>query len=327
MTGTAFSPPTTVSSGRPAHRGITMNAGTHLAAHVPAEPTANRRRKEPAALTTYPSPSWRPRWPASSASTRNSDVTRVATGDAFLARLGRLASSDPDRIALRARAIDWYLPMAAHLARRFRGRGEPLTDLTQIAAIGLIKAIDHYDPHRGLPFASYAIPTILGEVKRHFRDNARTIHVPRGLQELRPQLVRAIEDLTHALHRAPTTAELAARLGISQREVVDTRRSASAYRPLSLDRPVHDGDDPTLIDAIGVTDPAIAAVDTSEMLRVRLAKLPEREQRIINLRYFSGLTQIQIAAEIGVSQMHISRLLARSLAQLRTDIRADPDGR
>jgi RNA polymerase sigma-B factor len=304
-----------------------MNAGTHLAAHVPAEPTANRRRKEPAALTAYPLASWRPRPAAGSASGRNFDVIREATGDALLAGLGRLASSDPDRIALRARAIDWYLPMAVHLARRFRGRGEPLTDLTQIAAIGLINAIDRYDADRGLPFASYAIPTILGEIKRHFRDNARTIHVPRGLQELRPQLVTATEDLTHTLHRAPTTAELATRLGINQRQVADTRRSANAYRPLSLDRPVHDGDDPTLIDAIGVTDPAIAAIDTREMLRVRLAELPQREQRIINLRYFSDLTQTQIAAEIGVSQMHISRLLARSLAQLRTEILADPDGR
>jgi RNA polymerase sigma-B factor len=217
--------------------------------------------------------------------------------------------------------------MALHLARRFRGRGEPLTDLTQIAAIGLIKAIDRYDPHRGLPFASYAIPTILGEIKRHFRDHARTIRIPRRLQELRPRLVTVTEDLTHTLHRAPTTAELATHLGISQHEILDTLRSANAYRPRSLDRPTRDREDLTLIDAIGFTDPAIGAIDTTEMLRTRLAELPERERRIINLRYIGELTQTQIAAEIGVSQMHISRLLTRSLIQLRTAILADPDGR
>jgi RNA polymerase sigma-B factor len=320
-------PPDHCSSGRPAQRGVTMIADTDLAAPTPTKPTANKRHKEPTALTECPPASWRPRRPASSAPRKYSDATQQALGDTLLTTLGRLATSDPDRVTLRAKAIDWYLPMATHLARRFRGRGEPLTDLTQTAAIGLIKAIDRYDPHRGVPFASYAIPTILGEIKRHFRDNAQTIHVPRALQELRPQLVAATDDLTHTLHRAPTTAELATRLAISQREVTDTRRSANAYHPLSLDQPIHTGQDPTLIDAIGVTDPAIAAADTNEMLRVRLAKLPHREQRIINLRYFSDLTQNQIAAEIGVSQMHISRLLARSLAQLRTDIRADPDAR
>jgi RNA polymerase sigma-B factor len=148
--------------------------------------------------------------------------------------------------------------MALHLARRFHGRGEQLTDLTQIAAIGLIKAIDRYDPHRGLPFASYAIPTILGEVKRHFRDHARTIHTPRRLQELRPQLVTATEDLTQTLRRAPTTAELATQMGISQHEVLDTLRSANAYRPMSLDRPARDREELSLIDAIGCTDPRSA---------------------------------------------------------------------
>jgi RNA polymerase sigma-B factor len=297
-----------------------MNAATHLVTHAP--PTT-KTREQAAVSTAYPPTTWRPR----PAPAPNADAAGPTTGDALLTALGRLASNDPDRVVLRSKAIDWYLPMAAHLAHRFRGRGEPLNDLTQIAAIGLIKAIDRYDAHRGLPFASYAIPTILGEVKRHFRDSARTIRVPRRLQELRPQLVMATEDLTQTLRRAPTTAELATQMGISQHEVLDTLHSANAYRPMSLDRPVHNGEDLTLINAIGYTDPAISAIDTSEMLRVHLAELPERERRIINLRYTSELTQTQIAAKIGVSQMHISRLLTRSLAQLRTGMLADPDGR
>jgi RNA polymerase sigma-B factor len=245
----------------------------------------------------------------------------------LLARLGKLPVGDVRRVAIRARVIESYLPMTVYLARRYGGRGEPLADLTQVAAIGLIKALDRFDPKRGVPFASYAIPTIVGELKRHFRDTTWKIRVPRPLQELSLQLITVTEELAHALRRSPTTTELAAQLGVNRADVLAAQRCAHAYRPLSLDQPASNNEDLTLTDSLGGCDPAIEAVDTRETLRVRLAQLPERERRIIVLRYFGELTQAQIAADIGVSQMQISRLLARSLAQLQQGMLADANAR
>lgn len=217
----------------------------------------------------------------------------------------------------------WYLPMATHLARRFSDRGEPLADLTQTAIIGLIKAVDRYDSHRGVPFTGYAIPVILGEIKRHFRDTTWTVRPPRRLQEIKLRLSAATEKLTHTLHRTPTTGELAVLLGVGHEDVLAARRCASAYRPLSFERPVSGSEDLHLIDSLGGPDPEIEAVDRREILRRPLAGLPERERRIITLRYVAQMTQAEIAAHIGVSQMHVSRLLARSLTQLRAAILAD----
>jgi RNA polymerase sigma-B factor len=239
--------------------------------------------------------------------------------------LGELAPGDARRVALRASAIQWYLPMTVYLARRYAGRGEPEADLMQVAAIGLIKAVDRFDPHRGAAFASYAIPTIVGELKRHFRDTTWKIRVPRPLQELTLQLNTVTEDLAHVLHRPPTTTELAARLGVSAAYVLAARRCANAYRPMSLEQPSPTTEDLSLADSLGELDPAIEAVDTRETLRLRLAELPEREQRIISLRYFREMTQAQIAADIGVSQMQISRLLTRSLARLHDGLLAETD--
>jgi RNA polymerase sigma-B factor len=174
---------------------------------------------------------WRPR-PRTAMRLSTSDVHLPDTGqahpDALLARLRGMAPGDPRRAAVRARVIEWYLPMSVYLARRFGGRGEPLADLTQVAAIGLIKAVDRYDATRGVPFAGYAIPTIAGEIKRYFRDAGWTVRVPRRLQELGPQLATAVEELAQVLHRSPTTAELAARLDVSRGDVLEARRSASA---------------------------------------------------------------------------------------------------
>jgi RNA polymerase sigma-B factor len=243
--------------------------------------------------------------------------------DSLLVRLGELAPGDSGRIAVRSRAIEWYLPMAVYLARRFAGRGEPVADLTQVAVIGLIKAVDRFDTQQGVPFASYAIPTIVGELKRHFRDTAWNVRVPRRLQELKLNLATVTEDLAQVLQRSPTTAEVAARLGVTPREVLQARGIATAYRPVSVEQPTPGSDDLYLIDLLPVIDLGIEAVDNREMLRAMLAELPAREQQVIRMRFYADMTQSQIATEIGVSQMHISRLLTRSLARLHAGILAD----
>jgi RNA polymerase sigma-B factor len=267
--------------------------------------------------------------PTSSPNTSTSDSPApepsLAHADALLILLRALAPGDARRVAVRAQAIEWYLPMAVHLARRYRGRGEPLADLTQVAVIGLIKSVDRYNAARGVPFTGFAIPTILGELRRHFRDSAWNVRVPRRLQELQPQLAIVIEELAQVLHRMPTTAELAARLGVSQADVRAARRCATAYRPLSLERPVPGGENLRLSDSLGGPDPRIEAVDSNEVLRRRLAELPERERRIIALRFDAGMTQTEIAAQMGVSQMHISRLLARTLTRLRDEMHIDAE--
>ncbi len=245
--------------------------------------------------------------------------------DALLARLGEFAPGDDQRVALRALAIECSLPMAAYLARRFAGRGQPLADLSQVAAIGLIKAVDGFDATRGRPFANYAIPTILGELKRYFRDTGWGVRIPQRLQELGPRVGTATEALMHALHRSPTTAELATRLDVDPADIREAERSANAYRPLSLDhRPAGEGHR-HLIDALGALDPGIDAVDQREALAGRLAELPEPQRRVIALRYGSDLTQNQIAAHLGVSQMQVSRMLAKSLSRLHAALLADAD--
>ncbi len=236
--------------------------------------------------------------------------------DALLLRLAELPSGDRNRAAVRSRVVEWYLPMAAYLAGRFAGRGEPLADLTQVAVIGLIKSVDRFDTTHGAPFASYAIPTIVGELKRHFRDTTWSVRVPRRLQELKLQLAKATDDLAQLLRRSPSTAELAARLGVTPQEVLLARAAATAYRPVSIHQHVPGHDDRYLIDLLPVTDHDIEAVDNRETLRVLLAELSSRERLVIHMRFYNDMTQAQIAAQIGVSQMHISRLLARSLTRL-----------
>jgi RNA polymerase sigma-B factor len=236
--------------------------------------------------------------------------------DRLLAELAGLALDHPGRVRLRARVIEWYLPMTVYLARRFGGRGESLDDLTQVAAVGLIKAVDRFDPARGVDFASFAVPTIVGEIRRHFRDTTWAVRVPRRLQELKLQMPAVTEDLLHALHRAPTTAELAERLGISTRDMVSAQLSTNAYRPFSIDRGPSGRPDPRSEDWLGGPDPELDAVDNRTTLRGLLAGLPVREQRILAMRFAQDMTQTQIAAAIGISQMHVSRLLVKSLAQL-----------
>jgi RNA polymerase sigma-B factor len=237
-----------------------------------------------------------------------------------------MAAGEAGRAALRAQAIEHYLPMATRLARRFTGRGEPLADLIQVAAIGLVKAVDRFDATRGVAFTSFATPTIAGEIKRYFRDEVWHVRLPRAMQEFGPQLTRVTEELTHLRNRSPTTAELAARLGASQDDIVAARRYASAYRPLSLQQPGSTGSDELrMVDGLSGPDHAIETAERRAVLRRGLAKLPERQRRVIALRYFADLTQTEIAAELGVSQMQISRLLAQALSGMYDAISADAD--
>jgi RNA polymerase sigma-B factor len=238
--------------------------------------------------------------------------------------LAAAQSGDPEYAIARDGLVQLHMPLVEHLARRFRNRGEPYDDLVQVATIGLIKAIDRFDSDRGVEFSTYATPTILGEIKRYFRDKGWAIRVPRRLQELRLSLTAATAELTQELGRAPTVAELSERLGLPPDLVIEGLEPANAYNTLSLDAPdQNDADSTTVLDALGADDEALESVEYRESLKPLLARLETREKRILTLRFFRGMTQSQIAEEIGISQMHVSRLLARTLTELRTGLLKD----
>ncbi len=243
------------------------------------------------------------------------DHEREQVRDQF-ARLAALPDSDPARPKLRDRLVEMHLPLVEYLARRFAGRGEPLDDLIQVGTIGLIKAVDRFDTERGVEFSTYATPTVVGEIKRHFRDKGWTVRVPRRLQELRASLSSATAQLTQDLGRSPTVHELASHLGVSEEDVLEGLESANAYAAVSLEA-TDDTDGQSVLDTLGETDDALEGVEYRESLKPLLDSLPERERRILVLRFFGNMTQSQIAAELGISQMHVSRLLARTLSQLR----------
>jgi RNA polymerase sigma-B factor len=245
---------------------------------------------------------------------------RLTTDSAtdLLATMAALPRNHPSRARLRDDVIEAWLPLAQHLANRFAGRGEPMEDLVQTAAVGLIKAVDKFDPERGVEFAAYAIPTIIGEIKRHFRDRTWDIRVPRRLQELRLSLSEATSTLMQRLGRSPTVADLAAHLEVSEEEVLEGLEGARAYNAVSLSTPTTDGDRATeLGDLLGAEDGEFELAELRVALGPALAALDPREQRILTLRFYGNMTQSQIAEQIGVSQMHVSRLLARALAKLR----------
>ncbi|MCF4140287.1 SigB/SigF/SigG family RNA polymerase sigma factor [Streptomyces sp. Tue 6430] len=228
-----------------------------------------------------------------------------------------LKEGSPEYAELRNQLVRMHLPLVEHLARRFRNRGEPLDDLTQVATIGLIKSVDRFDPDRGVEFSTYATPTVVGEIKRHFRDKGWAVRVPRRLQELRLSLTTATAELSQLHGRSPTVHELAEKLAISEEEVLEGLESANAYSTLSLDVPDTDDESPAVADTLGAEDEALEGVEYRESLKPLLEDLPPREKRILLLRFFGNMTQSQIAQEVGISQMHVSRLLARTLAQLR----------
>lgn len=232
--------------------------------------------------------------------------------------LQSLPEGDPRRARLRDSLVEVHLPLVEYLARRFRNRGEPLDDLVQVATIGLIKSVDRFDLERAVEFSTYATPTIVGEIKRHFRDKGWAIRVPRRLQELKLSLTKATSELSQKNGRSPTIAELAQHLGLSEEEILEGLESANAYSVVSLDAPDGgDDDSPAVADSLGIIDDALEGVEYRESLKPLLEKLPAREKKILMLRFFGGMTQSQIAGELGISQMHVSRLLARTLAQLR----------
>ena len=239
-------------------------------------------------------------------------------------QLAELPAGDAERLRIRSELVELHLPLVEYLARRFRNRGEWLDDLTQVATIGLIKSIDRFDLGRGVEFSTYATPTIVGEIKRHFRDKGWAVRVPRRLQELKLALTKAISDLAQRLGRAPTVAELAAHLQMSQEDVLEGLESANAYSTVSLDAPDSgDEDAPAVAESLGMVDDALEGVEYRESLKPLLERLPPREKRILLLRFFGNMTQSQIATELGISQMHVSRLLARTLAQLREGLTTD----
>ena len=247
-------------------------------------------------------------------------VTSAAERSAseLLQDLAAMPAHHPLRTALRERAIEAWLPLANHLARRYRARGESTEDLAQTAALGLIKAIDKFDPGRGVDFIGYAVPTITGELRRHFRDRAWNVRVPRRLQELRLRIAEAKGALLQTLGRSPTVSDVADYLEISEEEVLKGLEGAMAYQAVSLSAPMREGDRaPELGDTIGAEDAAYELAELRVALGPALASLDRREQRILNLRFHRGLTQSQIAEQLGISQMHVSRLLSRALGKLR----------
>jgi RNA polymerase sigma-B factor len=219
---------------------------------------------------------------------------------------------------LRDELVEAHVPLAQFLARRFSHRGETHEDLVQVALLGLLKAVDRFDPGRGLQFSTFATPTIVGEIKRHFRDRGWAMRVPRRVQELHLHLARVVGALSQELGRSPTVAEIAAQVGGSEEEVLEAMEAGGMYRLASLDGPAATGEEGgDLVSMIGDADPEFDRIEHQVELTSLLAELPEREQTIVYLRFFRGLTQSEIAATVGISQMHVSRLLARSLELLR----------
>lgn len=220
--------------------------------------------------------------------------------------------------ASREQLVAAHLGLAEYLARRFANRGEPLDDLVQVASLGLIKAVDRFDPERGVEFSTYATHTIVGELKRHFRDKGWAIRAPRRMQELYLRLGKVVGTLGQELGRSPTIAELAAEVKVSEEEVLEALEAGQAYRSTSLDAPAGNEEGETLGTRLGEEDPSLEDAESRATLSPLLAQLPPRERLILHLRFFEGLTQSEIATRLGISQMHVSRLLARSVAQLRS---------
>jgi RNA polymerase sigma-B factor len=234
--------------------------------------------------------------------------------------LAKLEPDSPEFRRYRDRIVERCLPLADHIARRFDGRGEARDDLVQVARVGLVNAVIRYDVDTGSDFVSFAVPTIMGEVRRHFRDNSWSVKVPRRLKELHLRLGAATAELSQKLGRAPTASELAAELEMDRQEVVEGLVAGSSYNTLSIDSGGGDAKAPAIVDTLGDIDLSLVQIENREALRPLLAELPERERAVLLLRFSESLTQTQIAERVGISQMHVSRLLAKSLARLRDQL-------
>jgi RNA polymerase sigma-B factor len=236
-----------------------------------------------------------------------------------------LPADHPRQPALRAALITGHLPLARNIARRFAHRGDLVDDLEQVATVGLIGAVDRFEPDRGFDFLAFAVPAITGEVRRHFRDKTRTIRIPRRVTILQAAVYEAATELTQSLGRSPRPSELAAKVGVPLEEVVEVLQAHHAAYPASLDEPQQDDDQAgrSRIGVLGDLDPGLGLVEDRAAVVPLLAELPDRERRILQLRFFHDLTQTEIAALTGISQMHVSRLLSRTLALLRRRLTAD----
>jgi RNA polymerase sigma-B factor len=233
----------------------------------------------------------------------------AGTGETFVA----FARSRDER--LRNQLVEEHLGLAHQLARRFVNRGETYDDLVQVASLALVKAVERFDPDRGVEFSTFATRTVIGELKRHFRDKGWAIRAPRRVQELYLELGPIIEAQTHQRGRPPTVAEMAALTGSTEEAVLEALEAGRSYRTSSIDAP--DRNEVAMANRLGDVDAGYAGTDDRIVLAISLAELPDRERTILNLRFVEGLTQSEIAARIGISQMHVSRLITASLAQLR----------
>jgi RNA polymerase sigma-B factor len=232
------------------------------------------------------------------------------------ARSEELFARLPDEPSARDDLVQLHYPLVEYLARRFAGRGEPVDDLVQVASIGLLKAIDRFDRDRGVKFSTYATPTIIGELKRHFRDKGWAMRVPRRLQEIGLQLSRVVSELYQEVGRSPTVQEIAERSGLSDEDVLEGMDAIHAHSIGSLDAPA-DEEGQTNASRLGAEDETYELLEGWASVAPHLEKLPERESHILYLRFFRGMTQSQIAEELEISQMHVSRILSRTLVALR----------
>ena len=245
----------------------------------------------------------------------------------LLVEMRLLTEGSAERRRMRARVIEMCLPLADNVARRYGHRGESHDDLVQVARMGLVKAVDRFDPEAG-EFLAFAVPTLMGEVKRYFRDHCWSVRVPRRLKDIYPQLAFAVNELSHRLGRAPTPSELADELGIDRAEVVEAMIAGEGFKARSIDfTATSDDDRPTIADRMGGLDPGIAFIEDRQALKAQMATLPSRLERIVVMRFFGSMTQDEIAADMGISQMHVSRLLAQALRLLRDGMSEPPDAR
>jgi RNA polymerase sigma-B factor len=229
--------------------------------------------------------------------------------------------------AAREQLVERFLPLARQLARRYQRGGEQLDDLVQVASLGLLKAIDRFDPARQTAFSSFAVPTILGELKRHFRDKGWAVRVPRDLQELAVKVERVSDEMSRELGRAPTPAEIGERTDSTPEQVLEAREAAGAYRAVSLDRPRTDEDEAgeSYADSVGEEDPGFRLAEAAATIERLTCVLSDREREVLRLRFAEDLTQSEIGSRVGVSQMHVSRLIRQSVARLREEAESGED--
>lgn len=237
---------------------------------------------------------------------------------ALFTQLAATEDGSTEYNTVRDELISRCIPLADHIARKFSGRGEPFDDLTQVARVGLVHAVDRFDISRGSNFLSFAVPTIMGEVRRYFRDNTWAMRVPRRVKETHLRIGAAVDNLSQSLGRSPTAKEIAAELDVDPDEVAQAVIAGNAYQPASIDAAAAGRDtDASLLDTLGEEEAQFDRVEEYVAIRPLLAGLPERERRILTMRFFESMTQTQIAQQMGISQMHVSRILAKTLAKLR----------